>query len=298
MKTEYQAYQSKSILERADKSTLYRCSYKISPYVGCELGCVYCPSGAKSPGQQKVLSDTSRIIKIKANAPLILKKELKHTKKGLICICRYQQAEKEHRLIRRLLEVMSARSYPVHVITKSDKVLLDLDLLAKFKEKFCAVTFRANTMNEDIAKMFEPKAPSPIKRLEALREVHDKGIITGLALDPIIPYITDTFEHLEEIVRKAAENNASYILAKPLILHDECRTAVIKVIKRHFPELLPKYKALYEFGSAPDYIYAKKLKLRTSALIHKFDLEEELPYQYADDRKKQVSIEDFMVKRT
>ncbi len=294
MKIEYQPYQCKRVLDRADRITKYKCGYIISPYIGCELGCVYCPWRFKSFMHRKGPSDSSRIIKIKINAPSILKKDLKHAKKGLICMFGYQPAEKEHRIIRKILEVLKTRKFPLHILTKSDMVLDDLDLLSRMAENWCAVTFCINTLDEGIAEIFEPNASSPTKRLEALGKIAEKGITTGIALAPIIPYITDSDGQFEEVIRKAADMNARYVLANPLVLGDECRSAVIKVLKRHFPELLPKYKALYEFGSAPDFLYTKKLRLRTRSLLKKYDLEEVLPSFPANDGKKQASIHDFM----
>jgi DNA repair photolyase len=294
MKNKIQFVQYKRILEKADQTTPFQCTYSASPYVGCEYNCVYC---RKSYAKQQLMKDThdpSEMVQIKESAPDILRRELKLAKKGVVCVTGYQSAEKEHRLIRKTLEVLNARQFPLHIITMSDIVCDDLEqILSIAEKKWCAVSFRISTLDKKISEIFEPKAPLPMKRMEAMERFTKRGITSGIALSPVIPYITDTPDNLEEVISTAADKQVNYILAEPLKLTDECRGKVIEVIKRHYPELLLKYKSLYEFGSSPDIRYSNKLRNRTNALLKKYEIPNIMPPYNVGRMKKQARIKDF-----
>lgn len=233
-------------------------------------------------------------MQIKENAPSILKKELKNVEKGVVCIAGYQPVERKYRIIRKILEVLSSRKFPVHIITKSDIVLDDLDLLSRIaKNSWCAVSFTLATLDEEIADIFEPNAPSPKNRMEALGKVAEAGVVAGIALMPIIPHITDSNERLEHVISTAGEMKAKYVLPIPLTLEDNCRADFIEVIKKHFPEMLIKYRRLYEFGSAPDVRYSRRLKNKVRSILEKYGLEENVPLYDAGRKIKQVSIESY-----
>lgn len=291
MNIEYKSFHCRRILDKPKKATQFPCSYVISPYLGCDYGCIYCDECV----EKDPTGNLPKQIRIKVNAPSLLRKELKNAQKGVVCIYGYQPAEKEYRITRKILELMSARKFPVHIVTKSDIVLDDLNLLLRIADKgFCAVSFIINTLDEDISNIFEPSAPSPNMRLEALGKVTEAGILSGLAIMPIIPYITDSDKQLENIVSKAADIKAGYVVTAPLKMEDNCRARMIDLIKRHFPELLIKYRKLYEFGAAPDVLYSKKLRGRIGYLLKKYRIAEGMQTYLKDYPKEQVNIEDFL----
>lgn len=294
MDKKIQFVQYKRILEKGKLAAPYQCTYYVSPYVGCEYNCVYCFKLKDKQPLGEVSDGLSGLIQVKENAPEILRKELKSVKKGVVCITGYQNIEKEQRVIRKILEVVNARRFPLHIITMSDIVLDDLDLLSKIAENnWCTVSFRINTLDTKISKIFEPNSPLPEKRIEAMGKFAENGITTGIALSPIIPYITDSSEGLEEIIEKSAEKNASYVIAETLKLKDECRARVVEVIKRHFPELLLKYKNLYEFGSSPDIRYTNKLRNVINFSLKKYGIPNTMPSFTAGRMRKQAKIKDF-----
>ncbi|UCE74993.1 MAG: radical SAM protein [Methanomassiliicoccales archaeon] len=278
------------MLDKVKSKSVFHCNYTITPYVGCEYGCVYCRKCIEAVTPEKS-PDT---ILIKDDAPNILRKELKSAKKALVCISGYQQVENEKRIIRKTLEILSMRRFPVHIITRSDIVLEDIDILRKIAEdSWCAVSFCINTLDEAISHIFEPHAPSPKQRIKALGKVAEAGIPTGIALMPIIPYITDSKEQLEKVISTAADMKAGYALAAPLKLEDEYRARVIQVIKRHFSKLLARYRKMYEFGPLPDVRYSRELKRKIRPLLDRYDLPEGIEPTYNLRKTKQVRIENY-----
>ncbi len=294
MDIEYQPVKVKRMLKKQDKGSWFSCNYVISPYTGCEYNCVHCLgcTGIEEP------KELPKIIQGKINAPGILKKELKSERKGTLCLVGYQAIEKEHRIIRKILEVLNARRFPVHIITKSDIVLDDLDLISKIsKNSWCAVSFCINTLDERISSIFEPNVPSPKRRIQALENFAEAGIVTGVAPMPIIPYITDSEQGLEDVIGTVAKAKASYVLPMSLTLEDNCRAEFINIIKRHFPKLLIKYRRLYEFGSTPDVRYSKRLRNRINFLLNKYGISSMIPEYPIKEEKIQVNIENFLSNR-
>ncbi len=293
MESEYQPIEVKRILEKGKKASLFNCDYIVSPYVGCEYNCVYCNNclGSEPP------KDFNGVIQIKENAPTLLKKELKHTKNGMSCVLGYQPAEKEYRIIGKMLEILNKKKFPVHIITRSDIILDDLDILTRISQNgWCAVTFLINTLDEEISNIFEPDVPSSKRRLEAMGKLADAKIPCGMALMPVIPYITDSDYQLEEIISKAADLKAQYVLFEPLVLEDRYRAILIDLIKRHYPELIIKYRNLYEFGSSPEVKYTIQLRKRVNKRLKKYNLLNHIPAIPSKPEKKQVHIDKFIGK--
>ena len=294
MKIEHHHIDFKYLIKKPEKSSLFNCSYIVSPYTGCEYNCVSCLDFI----DLEELKKSAERIQVKENVLNLLKKELKKGKKGIVCIVGYQPMEREERIVRKILETLNARRFPVHIITKSDIVLEDLNLLSRISEnRWCAVSFCINTMDEEISSIFEPDAPSPWKRTQALEKVAEAGIYTGIALMPIIPYITDSEEQLKDIIGTATKAKANYILPMPLTLGDNYRPEFIKVIKRHFPKLLIKYRRLYEFSSTPDLRYSNRLKHRIDLLLKKYEIKDSIPSYPIKEGEKQVNIDVFLPKR-
>lgn len=290
MNMEYLPIKSKRLLTKESKPSFYRCGLCLSPYNGCEYGCIYCSHCVKRGIKER----SPWVVQVKENAPDILKKELKNLQKQIVCVWGYQPAEREYRIVRKALEVLSSRKFPVHVITKSDIILDDLDLLSRIAEReWCTITFVINTLDEGTTKIFEPDSPPLNARFKALKKVAEAGMSTGIALWPIIPYITDSDEQLEEVMAKAVKMKARYVLSRPLTLKDQFRARIIDDIKRHFPELIIKYRKLYEIGSSPDVRYSRRLKSRIRVLLDKYELVENMPMYDEKRAQRQASIESF-----
>ncbi|HEV8119882.1 MAG TPA: PA0069 family radical SAM protein [Candidatus Polarisedimenticolia bacterium] len=202
----------------------------INPYRGCEHGCVYCfarPTHAwlgLSPGldfETKLFS--------KPDAARLLREELRRP--GYVCRTialgantdAYQPIERDLRLTRGVLEVLSEHRHPVIVITKSDLVLRDLDLLAPMATlKLAAVMVSITTLDRRLARRMEPRAAIPEKRLDAVRRLTEAGVPVGVLTAPVIPGLNDS--ELESILEASADAgavSAGYVLLRlPLEIKD------------------------------------------------------------------------------
>ena len=165
--------------------------------------------------------------------------------------------ETEKRLTRRALEAIAEAGFPVHVITKSDLVLRDLDLLELIGEKTRAtVTFTITTAEDALSRTLEPGAPSSSRRLAALRTLGVRGIPAGIAMMPLLPFIEDNEANIRQIVNLAAGNGAKYILpAFGMTLRDRQRDYYYAKLDKHFPGLRLRYEKSFGeryFAPAPN----------------------------------------------
>jgi len=202
----------------------------INPYRGCEHGCIYCfarPTHAflgLSPGL-----DFETKLFAKTNAAAALERELADPNYRVATIAigtntdPYQPIERRYRIMRRILEVLSAANHPVGIVTKSALVLRDLDLLAPMaKRGLVKVALSVTTLDRKLARAMEPRASTPDKRLEALASLVEAGIPTSVMVAPIIPGLTDM--EMERILERAAAagvTKAGYVLLRlPLEIGD------------------------------------------------------------------------------
>ena len=202
----------------------------INPYRGCEHGCIYCfarPTHAflgLSPG----LDFETRLF-AKTNAGQALERELAEPgyKVRNIAIGTntdpYQPVERRYRIMRRILEVLSAANHPVGIVTKSALVLRDLDLLKSMAERgLVKVALSVTTLDRVLARAMEPRASTPDKRLETLQRLVDAGVPASVMVAPVIPGLTDM--EIERILERAASigvKNAGYVLLRlPLEIGD------------------------------------------------------------------------------
>lgn len=287
---EYISVDTKKVLLKPQKNLPFECDYFISPYHGCELGCIYC----LEQRDEESFGYSHNKVRVEINSPQILKKELKNTKKSVICLSGYQPAEKIYRVIRKNLNVLNSKRFPVHLITRSDMVLDDLDILSKInKDSWLTISFSVSNSDNRITRIFEPNAPSPKERLKAMGEIGKAGIQTGIILSPVLPYITDSDRLLKGIIEEAANQNAKYVVPQVLNLEDNIRARVIQKIKEHYPKLLIKYKKLYELGPLADVRYTRQLLRKINRLLREYDIPNTVAMFHKKEGKKQVNLENF-----
>ena len=121
-----------------------------------------------------------------------------------------------------------------------------------------------------VSGIFEPNAPGPRERLETLQRVKEEGFCAGVAYIPVLPFISDSDEHLDEMVRVAKEFQADYVFVGALTLHGVVKELYYKVLGKHFPELLPGYRRLFKNFSQPGRAYQFRLKKRARRLCEKY----------------------------
>ena len=219
----------KTIITRNDSPDI-SFDRSINPYRGCEHGCSYCyarPAHAYmglSPG----LDFESKLF-AKANAPELLRAELlaKSYSPRTIALGAntdaYQPIERERRITRRILEVLAEFNHPVGIVTKSALVTRDIDILAPMAVKgLVKVALSVTTLDAKLARAMEPRASTPIKRLEAIERLAAAGIPTVVMVAPIIPAVNDAeIEAILKAAYAAGAREAGYVMLRlPLEVRD------------------------------------------------------------------------------
>jgi DNA repair photolyase len=214
----------------------------INPYRGCEHGCVYCfarPSHAwlgLSPG----LDFETRLF-AKPNAAALLEQELAKPRYRPRVIALgtntdpYQPVERERRITREILEVLSRARHPVTIVTKSALVVRDLDILAPMAEaRLARVMVSVTTLDKTLARKMEPRAPAPARRLEALEKLNRAGVPAGVLAAPMIPALNDgELEAILEAAAAAGARTAGYLLLR---LPREIKELFEEWLAAHFPD--------------------------------------------------------------
>ncbi len=228
-RTEITIEKPKTIITRNDSPDI-SFDRSINPYRGCEHGCVYCfarPTHAYmglSPG----LDFESRLF-VKEGAADLLVRELSAASYQPKTIAigtntdPYQPIERSHRVMRSVLEVLERTNHPVGIVTKSALVTRDIDILSRMAKKGLAkVALSVTTLDRKLARLMEPRAATPDKRLEAIRQLSDAGIPTAVMVAPIIPAINDP--EIEAILTRAhamGAREAGYVMLRlPLEVED------------------------------------------------------------------------------
>lgn len=232
---------AKTILTRNDSPDV-PFDTSINPYRGCEHGCVYCfarPTHAwlgLSAGQ-----DFETRLFYKPDAPALLKRELAKPgyKVGTLALGAntdpYQPVERSTQLTRSLLEVLQSCNHPVGVVTKSRLVARDLDILAPMAARRLAmVCISVTTLDRNLARIMEPRAPTPDRRLETIARLSAAGVPVAILASPMIPGLTDhELEAILEAGAKAGAVSANYVLVRlPL----EISELFIEWLRTHYPD--------------------------------------------------------------
>lgn len=278
--------------------------WSINPYVGCALGCAYCyaryahryaaerlVTAARLDGGDSLPTDDmppwlafERRIMVKREAPAMVRRELGRaaTREALKQECvvigtatdPYQPAERRFRVTRGVLEVLAEQSgIRVTIITKSPLVTRDVDLLARINERSrLCVHVSLITIDRELARCLEPRAPTPEARLRAIARLRSNGIAVGVNCMPVLPGITDAPEMIEELVIALKNVNASYVNACALRLQATARDRYLPFIAATFPELAGKYSRAYARSHQVGEKYRHGLRERFMAVCAQYGL--------------------------
>jgi DNA repair photolyase len=241
----------------------------INPYRGCEHGCIYCfarPTHAYlglSPG----LDFESRLL-VKPEAADLLERELSaaNYQPRVIAIGTntdpYQPIERKYQVMRRILEVLDRAGHPVGIVTKSALVLRDLDILARMAARnLVKVALSVTTMDAGLARTMEPRAATPMRRLETLRRLSAAGVPTSVMVAPVIPALNDMeIERILDAAHAAGVREAGYVLLRlPLELRDLFR----EWLKESYPHREEHvFKLIRDMRGGKDYnaAWGKRMK--------------------------------------
>lgn len=255
---------AKSVLS---KSELPGCDYALNPYIGCMHSCVYCYARfmKRFTGHNE---PWGHFVDVKVNAPQLLERELKKAKRGNIFLSSvtdpYLPLEQSYKITRECLKILVQFDFPLEILTKSDLVLRDIKVLKQIKN--VDVGLSLSLLDEKVSKVFEPLASPPKRRVAALEKLHRADISTFAFISPIMPFFTG----LEEIF-KLLKGKVNFIGAENLNLYPNVCGNVDRILRRHFPEKLEKFRRLCR---SPNYWGEVKLELK--ALSKTFNIPAEL----------------------
>ena len=271
---------AKTILNHVKQpDTYFGLKYNMNLYRGCQHQCIYCDSRSACY-QIENFAD----IHVKVNAVDLLADALPRKRvRGTIGFGSmndpYMPVEKKYQLCRRALEVIAQHQFPVHMITKSDLVLRDMDLLERINaDTYAAVSFTITAADDELAKQIEPGAPPSSARFAAMRTLSEAGIHTGVTMMPILPYIGDTEENITQLVEMAHAAGAAYILPWfGMTLRAGSRDWFFDQLDRRFPGVKQKY--IRQFGSryecnSPEW---RKLDEIFQKLVNKYQIPTKMP---------------------
>ena len=258
--------------------------YTLNLYSSCSFNCLYCYIRGSKYG-----TNLEESLSVKTNAIEILEHQLfnraKKNQFGIIVLSSatepYMPIERKYELTRQALKVIAKYRFPVHIITKSDLIERDYDLLheidkaailpsdlANILGRGTIISFSFSTLDDGVARIFEKGATKPSLRLEVVKKTIAEGFHTGISLMPLLPFISDTAEHLELLFSTFKACNVNYILPATLTLFGNGRSdgkiLVTEAIKKHFPELENRYQNYFQAGEQmPAYCknaFSKKMK--------------------------------------
>ncbi|HUA13920.1 MAG TPA: radical SAM protein [Verrucomicrobiae bacterium] len=264
---EYFTLPSKSLLNRCVSKRAMPFTWTINPYRGCEFGCRYCY--ARYTHEFMEMRDGLEFeqkIYVKQQAAGLLRHDL-HRVKAEESIALgtatdpYQPAERRYEVTRSILEEFARhRGFELGIVTKSNLVVRDLDLLQEVaRSNKLSVHMTVTTLDADLARILEPRAPRPDLRMEAVRTLVRAGLRVGVSCSPVVPGITDSAKDLEAVICAAAEAGADHLFANPLFLKPCSAAIFLPFLEENFPHLAESYRQRYQNRAFLPPAYAKRL---------------------------------------
>ncbi|MBD7913389.1 MULTISPECIES: radical SAM protein [Clostridium] len=232
-------------------------------YRGCTHGCIYCDSRSLCYGIDHVFED----IEIKFNAVELLEDTLRKKRKKCMIVTGamsdpYIHLEEKLQNTRRCLEIIDKYGFGLSILTKSNRILRDLDLLKSINNKAkCVVQMTLTTYDEELCKIIEPNVSTTKERFEVLKIMRDNKIPTVVWLSPILPYINDTEENIRGILDYCIEAKVKGIMVFGigLTLRNGNREYYYKNLDKHFKGLKEKY--ITQYGDSYEVISKNHEKL-------------------------------------
>src|SRR3989338_5149630 len=281
---EVKEIQTKSILTL---SKLPDTDYVINPYVGCRFGCTYCYASFMGRFVSKQINDWGEYVYAKINAPELLRNELRKLKnkgrnKSVLFSSvtdPYQGLEAKYKITRKCLEILLEYGFEgtISILTKSNLVLRDVDLLSKFRHAEIGMTLRST--NDDISRYFEKFAPAASVRLEVLQKLNQTGLKTYVFVGPLLPHFVAKKEELDSLFKAITKtgnkeiyvehiNLSKYILER---LKKELKGLDISILKQFYYSKNKSYRDELD-NIIMELVRKYKLKLRMGSTIYHDEL--------------------------
>jgi DNA repair photolyase len=290
---EYLTLPARSLLNKCNTPRM-PFTWTINPYRGCEFACKYCY--ARYTHEFMELRDNTefeRKIFVKQQAGHLLRRDLKRVKAGEeIAIGTatdpYQPAERRYEVTRGILEEFALhRGFQIGIITKSQLILRDLELLRKVGEhNQVSVNITITTLDTHLARILDPRAPRPDLRLNAIKILNEAGIPCGVSCAPVLPGITDRPKDLDALVATVRAHGARGIFANPLFLKPCSASVFLPFLEKEFPELAENYRKRYSKSAFVPEAYRKRLQELMASLKKKHGFPAHRSYR--EERRPEV----------
>src|SRR6266513_105520 len=283
---EYFVLPVKSILNRCDSKRV-PFEWTINPYRGCEFACKYCYARYTHEYMELDGSEFERKIYVKKDAAPLLAWDVAHkysysseasggARPDHIAIGTatdpYQPAEREYGVTRACLEELAKREgLSVSIITKSNQIVRDIDVLQRIAERSnLGIDITITTLRPGLTRLLEPRAPRPDLRLAGVKQLREAGLAVGVSASPLIPGITDRDGELEEVAGAAREAGAQWFFSGVLFLMPSSAKQFLPFVREKFPRLAKQYERWYaKNGYAPEE-YRRKASERVARIREKY----------------------------
>lgn len=274
------------------RSLLNRCTgvrmpftWTINPYRGCEFACKYCY--ARYTHEFMELRDGTEFeqkIYVKQHTAELLRHDLRRVKAGESIALGtatdpYQPAERHYEVTRGILQEFARhRGFELGIVTKSNLITRDLELLREVaKNNALSIHITVTTLNAELARILEPRAPRPDLRMDAVRQISEAGINVGLSCSPVLPGITDSPADLEALVREGAAVGARHVFANPLFLKPCSAAIFLPFLEQQFPHLVENYRQRYQDRAFLPPSYGKRISQLISSFRKKYGIKRAHP---------------------
>lgn len=287
MLIKYEPFQAKNVLCKLENGNeCYKSTYTLNPYRGCSVGCRYCYV------QQKKYKDSTgfeekkdQVVQVKINAPYLLQKKLfSEIEPAMITLgesCEpFADIEDEYFISQRLLEILKDHDFPLHIITRFSRVLRDIDIIKQInKRSFVCITISIPVVSKELVTKLEGNSPSVKNRLKTLKSIVKNNIAAGIAVSPVIPYISDG-EEINRVLRKASEYGADYVLFSPFVIKWYQKEMFFSWLLVKYPGLVESYHRLYKDSEWPQKDYWNNFLQVATRKAQDLGLKVELPYDH------------------
>jgi DNA repair photolyase len=218
-------------------------------------------------------------IYVKQHAAELLRNDLRRVKAGESIALGtatdpYQPAERRYEVTRGILEEFARhRGWQLGIVTKSNLIIRDIDLLREVaRNNTLSIHMTVTTLDIELARILEPRAPRPDLRMEAVRKLRHHGLTVGVSCSPVLPGITDSVANLEAVASAAAASGAQHIFAGPLFLKPCSAAVFIPFLQQHFPKLVENYRQRYQDRAFLPDSYGKRISQLMARLRQKYGI--------------------------
>ncbi|MEE6286679.1 Rv2578c family radical SAM protein [Georgenia sp. MJ173] len=271
---------AKSVLNRVPAASQMPFRWTVNPFRGCSHACTYCyaRSTHRYLDMDAGADFDSRII-VKVNTPEVLRRELTKPSWGREQVALgtntdpYQRAEGRYRLMPGIISALADAGTPISLLTKGTLLRRDLPLLgAAASQVPVSVGVSLAIIDEELQQLVEPGTPTPRARLDLIRAVRDTGLDCHVMVAPVLPWLTDSVEHLDALLGAVAAAGATSAMVIPAHLRPGVREWYLGWLAEHRPALVRRYQELYGRGSYVTAKYRDWLRDRARPLLRRHGL--------------------------